>query len=68
MDLFFLSLVLIVFGGIMAPIINRHFAAMKFVTVLLISTGCLLGLVDAGQKMVHAGVYTASFAYLNALS
>ena len=68
MDLFFLSLLLIVSGGILAPILNRHFTAMKGAAVVLISTGCLLGLVDAGIKLFYTGLHEASFTYLNAFS
>jgi hydrogenase-4 component B len=68
MDLFFLSLVLIFSGGVLSPIVNRQFTAMKLAAVIPISAGCLLGLVDAGSKLIHAGTYNASFAYLNAFS
>jgi hydrogenase-4 component B len=68
MDLFFISLVLIVSGGILSPILNRQFTAMKLAAVIPISTGCLLGLVDAGSKIIHVRPYGASFTYLNAFS
>ena len=54
MDLFFLSIALIFSGGILSPIFNRQFAAMKLAAVIPISAGCLIGLVDAGSKLTHA--------------
>ncbi len=68
MDLFFLSLVLILLGGTLAPIFNRRFTLMKLIAVITLCAGCLLGLVDAGSKLIHGGSYRYAFAYLNALS
>ncbi len=68
MNLFFISLLLIFSGGIVSPFISRRFTLMKLVSISAIGTGCFLGLIDAGSKLIHPGQYEASFKYLNAFS
>ena len=68
MNLFFLSIVLIVSGGIFALILWRQFTVMKAVGVLAISAGCFLGLIDALSKLFNPGQYSFSINYLNVLS
>ena len=41
---------------------------MKTSVVVALSTGCLLGLIDAGTILIQSGNYTASFEYLNVFS
>jgi len=41
---------------------------MKSVGVLGIGAGCLIGLSDAVSKLLHGGVYSATFNYLNTFS
>lgn len=65
MNHFFLSLSLIVAGGVLPLFLWRHFGLMKTVGVLAMGAGCLMGLVDAGTKLFHPGDFTASIAYLN---
>ena len=66
MDLFFLSIVLILSGGFLSPIFSRQFVPMKLAAVIFISAGCLLGLIDAIQKLIHPALYKTSFTYLTA--
>lgn len=68
MNLFFLSILLIASGGILALIFWRQFTLMKAIGVLGISAGCLLGLIDALSKLFNPGQYSFSINYLNTLS
>ncbi|NQT10599.1 MAG: hydrogenase [Desulfobacteraceae bacterium] len=68
MNLFFLSLLIIFAGGLFAPLIRRQFFMMKIFSVFTIVAGCILGLVDAGSKLISPGEYVASFKYLKSFS
>ena len=68
MNLFFLSIGLIVSGGISVLILWHQFTLMKSVGVLGISAGCFLGLIDAISKLFNPESYAFSFNYLNVLS
>jgi hydrogenase-4 component B len=68
MPLFFLSLILIVGGGIFPLFLWRRFVLMKMAAVLTIGAGCLLGLSDAATKLIIEGSYSAAFRYLEPLS
>lgn len=68
MDSFFLALWTVVFGGILALILQRWFTKMKAAACLVISGGCLLGLTDALLKLFQGGVHTASAGFLHAFS
>jgi hydrogenase-4 component B len=68
MNLFFLSLAIIFCGGILSLVFRRQFILMKTIGVMAISGGCLLGLIDAGTKLLRPGPYGAAFEYLNAFS
>ena len=68
MDFFFLSILLVFSGGVFALIFYRRFPLMKTIGVLPISTGCLLGLMDAGKKLFYSANASASFSYLKAFS
>jgi len=64
MDLFFLSEILIIFGGVAALLLHRQFALMKMAAVLLICAGSLLGLYSS-LVMLYSEVVATSFKYLN---
>ena len=68
MNLFFLSLAIIFCGGFLSLIFWRQLTLMKTIGVIGIGGGCLLGLIDAGTKLMHPGPYTAVFEYLRAFS
>ena len=64
MDLFFLSLLVIIAGGLAPLFVAKHFTTVKLVGVLGIGTGCLVGLYDAVLKLSQKGPFTASLDYL----
>jgi hydrogenase-4 component B len=68
MNLFFLSILIIASGGILALLLWRQFAVMKTIGVLGISAGCFLGLIDAVSKLFDPGPHSFSIHYLNVLS
>ncbi|MFH2065104.1 MAG: proton-conducting transporter membrane subunit [Pseudomonadota bacterium] len=68
MDLFFLSLVIIILGGALPLSIGTRFAAMKTAAVAGIGAGCLLGCIDSGFKLSQAARFSASFHYLKTFS
>lgn len=68
MSHFFLAILLIVSGGFLSLILARQFKFMKVVTVLFISAGCFLGLIDGVKKLFQPGNYEQSFKYLNVFS
>lgn len=68
MDLFFLSVLLIVAGGIFALFFRRQFQLMKAVGTVGISIGCVIGLVDVGAKLFHSEKCASSFGYLSVFS
>ena len=68
MNPFFLSMLVVVCGGILPLFLWRQFTLMKAVSVLAIVSGCLLGLVDAWTRLagpVHGAV---EFSYLGDFS
>jgi hydrogenase-4 component B len=67
MEYFFVSLVLIICGGILPLFLCRQFILMKAVAVIGIGSGCLLGLFDAGMKLFHPGNYTVPVDYFSAI-
>jgi hydrogenase-4 component B len=68
MDLFFISLGIILAGGVLPLFLKQQFSMMKAVSVFGIVAGCLLGLMDAGKNLSTSGTVSASFDYLNAFS
>ena len=68
MDFFFISVLLIVAGGILALFFWRQFQFMKTVGTLTISVGCAIGAVDAAAKLFQPEKSTAVFKYLDAFS
>ncbi len=65
MSPFFVSLLLILFGGFLSLVLVRQSKLAKFTSVFLLSAGCLWGLIDAVTKLMHSGGDTASFKFLN---
>lgn len=55
---------MIVTGGVLALLLNRHFILMKSVGALLIASGCLLGLCDAAFKLIQPISASTSVYYL----
>ncbi|GAB6096541.1 proton-conducting transporter membrane subunit [Desulfatiferula olefinivorans] len=68
MNLFFLSMLIIVAGGVISPFLYRRFTQMKTITVGLLSVGCLIGCADALYMLFHPGTYAAAFRYMNTFS
>ena len=68
MNSFFLSIALICCGGLAALFVWRQFVLMKAAAVSVISIGCVIGLFDALVKLLHPGIYVASFEYLKIFS
>ena len=68
MNLFFISMLVIVSGGVFTLIFRRQFILMKIIGVFMISAGCFLGLIDAFSKLFNPGQYSFSFNYLNTLA
>jgi hydrogenase-4 component B len=65
MSQFFVSILLILLGGLVSLVFVRQVKLAKITTILLLSAGCLLGLIDAVTKLLHSGGDAASFQYLN---
>ncbi len=68
MSPFFVSILLILFGGCLSLVLARQVKFTKIITVLSISAGCLWGLIDAVTKLMQSGSDAASFKYLNVFS
>ncbi|MCK5163640.1 MAG: hydrogenase [Desulfobacula sp.] len=68
MSQFFMSILIIVFGGFLSLILARQFKLMKMVAVFSLSAGCFWGLFDAVTKLMQSGSDAASFKYLNVFS
>lgn len=68
MNLFFLSILIIISGGVLPILLFRNFSLMKIAGVLGISAGCCIGMLDALSRLSLDGSSSASFDYLNTLS
>ncbi|MGD9733218.1 MAG: hypothetical protein AB7U45_13660 [Desulfamplus sp.] len=74
MNLFFLSLLIILSGGVAAPLLNRSFTTMKLTAVSTMIVGSIIGLIDAGSKLMRQSKiidsydYTASLSYLKSFT
>ncbi|MCD4742417.1 MAG: hydrogenase [Desulfobacteraceae bacterium] len=68
MSQFFMSILIIISGGFLSLIFAKQFKLLKFLAVLLLSIGCLTGLVDVVTKLLQSGTSFASFKYLNIFS
>jgi hydrogenase-4 component B len=64
-QLFFLSILVIVTGGVLALFLNRHFILMKSAGVLLIASGSLLGLYDTAIQLIQMKSASASVPFLH---
>ncbi|MBU3917840.1 hydrogenase, partial [bacterium] len=67
MDLFLLSVILIISGGVVALLFYKRFFLMKGGSVILICAGCLLGLYSSVSTLNGETAF-ASFEYLHAFS
>jgi len=65
MGQFFISILIILFGGFFSLILVRKAKFAKIITVFLLSIGCLSGLMDAVLNLIQPGIAGASFKYLN---
>ncbi len=68
MNSFFLSMLVIVCGGILPLFLWRQFALMKAVSVLAIGSGCLLGLLNAWAGLTRPVNGAVEFSYLGNFS
>ncbi|MCP4022269.1 MAG: hydrogenase, partial [Desulfobacteraceae bacterium] len=68
MSHFFISILIILSGGFLPLIFARQAKFAKATSVLLLSVGCLWGLIDAWTKLMQSASETASFEYLNIFS
>ncbi len=68
MTLFFAANLIIAAGGILALLTWQQFHFMKTVSVLALVAGCLLGVFDAVEKLLHPGEFNAAVSFLNASS
>jgi len=68
MNLFFVSLLIVFAGGLLAPLLRHHFTTMKWLTVTTMVAGSFVGLIDSGTKLMSSVECTRSFTYLKFLS
>jgi hydrogenase-4 component B len=68
MSQFFGAVVLILSGGFLSLIFARHAVFSRATATILISAGCLWGLVDAVIKLTGSVTQSVSFQYLNIFS
>lgn len=68
MSQFFISILIILLGGILSLVLVRQDKFMRIMAVFLLSAGCFWGLIDAVTKLMNYGSTAASFSYLNAFS
>ncbi|MEX1298715.1 MAG: proton-conducting transporter membrane subunit [Desulfotignum sp.] len=62
---FFAAISLILAGGVISLVFARHHLFSRASSVLLISLGCVWGLVDAVAALTGSVTHAASFQYLN---
>ena len=68
MTYFFLSLLIIVFGGTIPLLFLRHFKLMRSLAVILTAVGCLVGLVDACGRIFATTEVSASFGFVDSFN
>ena len=68
MHLFFLSLALIVGGGVFPLFLWRRFGLMKAAGVAVMVSGCLLGTIDAGARLIRPAAFATRFDYPGAFT
>ncbi len=65
MTQFFAAISLILAGGVVSLVAARHHLFSRAAAALLISAGCVWGLVDAVAALTGSVTHAASFQYLN---
>jgi hydrogenase-4 component B len=68
MSHFFVSILLILFGGLLSLFLVRQAKLARITRVFFLSAGCFWGLIDAVANLMQAGHAAASFKYLNGFS
>jgi len=68
MDLFFIANLIIAGGGLLALLTWKQFNLMKGLSVLALAAGCLLGFLDALDKLLHPGAYSTSIRFISSSS
>ncbi|MCK5836362.1 MAG: hydrogenase [Desulfobacula sp.] len=68
MSQFFVSILLILSGGLLSLFLIKPTKAAKIIRVFSISLGCFLGLLDAGTKLMQSGSDSVSFEFLKVFS
>jgi len=68
MNPFFVSILLILFGGFSSLVLTRQALLARTAAVLLICAGCLWGLIDAVTLLLEAAGRAASFQFMNVFS
>ncbi len=66
MNGFFIALALVLAGGVLPVFSKKRFLLLRIFGVAGIGVGCLLGCVDAVQRLVEGTTSTVSFSYLQA--
>ncbi len=68
MSQFFISILIILSGGILSLVLARQAKSARIVSVFLISFGCLWGLIDITSTLIHSISDERTFEYLNIFS
>lgn len=68
MSLFFLAILIIIAGGVLAMMFQKQFVQTKIVGVSAISVGCFAGLIHAVYRLFHPVTQAASIKYLNSFA
>jgi hydrogenase-4 component B len=68
MSQFFISILIILTGGVFSLCFARQAKSAKLITVFLISLGCLWGLMDVTSNLIHSTIAEKSIEYLNVFS
>ncbi|CCK80109.1 proton-conducting transporter transmembrane domain-containing protein [Desulfobacula toluolica] len=69
MSQFFISIMMILFGGFFSLVFAQHSKSTKIITVVLLSAGCLSGVITAVAQLMGTGSdMVAFFEYLNGFS
>ncbi len=67
MNLFFISILIVLSGGLISLITAGKIKSARIITIIFLSLGCLLGLIDATAKLIHSIVIESTLHYLNIL-
>ncbi len=68
MDFFFIANLIIAGGGLLALLTWKQFNLMRGLSVLALAAGCLIGFLDALDKLLHPGAYSASIQFISTSS